>query len=780
MIENKQNLKSLLVAKVWGQDLQTQSSDPQLRGSPSSGLAKLIPKFSHNEQDNIKISKREEKDAKLLILTCDYLAILDALEAGSDSGSKKAIDGSLSGTITYSLPLSRITNVTSNENEVVVDYIASNLSGHNMQERSGSMRKRQSSSSGAIEFHKTIFGALTSNPVFKSFGSGSRVQNNSISQYQDEDVLNITERLIMETPRDAALLVQQVNNAVSRMSDAVKWLDAGLPLLKSPQLFSVSLIPADKVDRDDVHTKVTLVELPRPSETFHLVTQKSEMEGCSLKFLVGGPVGACSAVMSMKEVRSKLQSGESGYITVRTTCEGLESREGNDDTRKEENLPVFSVDVEFKVRELTEPEIAEEESGIRRIGVEGKYVAPVSALCLALLIPVVKNILFTAFICILFCGLLLLFLSSISVQILVLSKVARMHYEFEYIGCTLVEEAKEVVLKEAEDDALVEQTTSSKRLVPFASMQRVQETGPMNLNRTSIRRSVFTSSIDGHIEMEIDIASISIIAESGEITHEEADAIRKLHAVSPAVNIDLFRRYVAACKGDRKHALQRLRATAEWRREHNVDTILDSPIPHFKLLKASYVHAVVGRTRSGMPVVVEGMGAFRSTMAILRKKGLVPSKQEEVIHQFVFVIEWITRVLDATSFPKGKFVRIYDMKGIGFSDIADSEAVHLGKQMMDVLEQFYPERMAKAYVVNVPGFFGAVWRVIKPMLDPNTAKKINVITKFKHIVPALQEEMDLEVIPKMYGGKGVENLYDTPEEKEIFALADRVNSEERI
>jgi hypothetical protein len=123
------------------------------------------------------------------------------------------------------------------------------------------------------------------------------------------------------------------------------------------------------------------------------------------------------------------------------------------------------------------------------------------------------------------------------------------------------------------------------------------------------------------------------------------------------------------------------------------------------------VHAVVGRTRSGMPVVVEGMGKFKKTMAILRKEGLVPEKQEEVIHQFVFVVEWITRILDATKYPQGKFLRIYDMKGIGFSDIADSEAVHLGKQMMEVLEQHYPERMSKAYVVNVPGFFGAVWKV---------------------------------------------------------------------
>ena len=115
------------------------------------------------------------------------------------------------------------------------------------------------------------------------------------------------------------------------------------------------------------------------------------------------------------------------------------------------------------------------------------------------------------------------------------------------------------------------------------------------------------------------------------------------------------------------------------------------------------------------------------------------------------------------------------MKGIHLSDIGDHEAVQLGKDMMEVLELYYPERMAKAYVINCPRFFAALWSVAKPLLDPQTANKIKLISKFKNILPALQEDIDDDVIPKAYGGNGIDNWYDSKEEKDIFALATGLN-----
>jgi len=206
---------------------------------------------------------------------------------------------------------------------------------------------------------------------------------------------------------------------------------------------------------------------------------------------------------------------------------------------------------------------------------------------------------------------------------------------------------------------------------------------------------------------------------------------------------------------------------------HNIDAVLRSPIPAFFDIKDAYVHAIVSFTRDGLPVVVEGMGGFRFTMAKLREKNVTP---RQMLHQFVFVMEFITRRLDPSPYPRGKFVRICDFKGIGLGDISDSEAVGLGKQMMDILEQYYPERMAKAFVVNIPSFFSILWRMARPMLDPRTAEKITVVSGKKAALAALRTVMDDDAIPQEYGGTGVAHWYDSPEEERIAVLAAQLTS----
>ena len=66
---------------------------------------------------------------------------------------------------------------------------------------------------------------------------------------------------------------------------------------------------------------------------------------------------------------------------------------------------------------------------------------------------------------------------------------------------------------------------------------------------------------------------------------------------------------------------------------------------------------------------------------------------------------------------------------------------------------------------------------MKPLLDPNTAHKIRVITKYHEILPALRQEIDDDVIPQEYGGKGVSSWYDSAEEEQIYALAAQVNKD---
>jgi len=213
-------------------------------------------------------------------------------------------------------------------------------------------------------------------------------------------------------------------------------------------------------------------------------------------------------------------------------------------------------------------------------------------------------------------------------------------------------------------------------------------------------------------------------------------------------------------------ALSRLEDTAKWRRDNNVDCILDAELPYFFTLKAEYIHSLIGRTRDGLPIIVEGMGRFSKAVAAFREQGILPGKKEEILKQFIFTMEYIFSVVEPIEYPGGQFLRIYDMRGIKISDITDSEAVNLGYEMMQMLESHYCERMARAIVI-APPFFTSIWKLVRPLIDPATASKIKVVPKGK-LLAALRAEMDDDVIPKCWGGTGVDGWYDSDMEKALF------------
>lgn len=302
--------------------------------------------------------------------------------------------------------------------------------------------------------------------------------------------------------------------------------------------------------------------------------------------------------------------------------------------------------------------------------------------------------------------------------------------------------------------------------------------GLVDIGAVNLRRIITTTATSVTIEEE---ERAEYVHRQGSFERGEAAALKLLHSISPVINKQLLDRYVVACGGDRSKAMQRLRQTAEWRSSHGIDTVLSSPIPHFSALKGVYLHSVIGWTKDGtMPVVIEGMGGFKAAITQVRKQKIAPA---DLIHQFIFMMEWVIHDLTPGPLPSGTFVRIYDLKGIGLLDLADKEAIGLGQQMMDILEKYYPERMAHAFVVNTPSFFATAWKMVKPLLDPRTAKKIQVLSNPKMTLAALRELMDDDTIPKAYGGNneadgykmGFGEWYHSKEEKKIAALAAKLN-----
>lgn len=100
--------------------------------------------------------------------------------------------------------------------------------------------------------------------------------------------------------------------------------------------------------------------------------------------------------------------------------------------------------------------------------------------------------------------------------------------------------------------------------------------------------------------------------------------------------------------------------------------------------------------------------------------------------------------------PRGqeKFVAIADVEGWGYSnsDIRGYLAV------LSILQDCYPERLGKMYMIHVPYVFMAAWKIVYPFIDNNTKKKI-VFVENKKIKSTLLADIDESQLPDIYGGK---------------------------
>ncbi|KAF5808529.1 putative CRAL-TRIO lipid binding domain, CRAL/TRIO domain, CRAL/TRIO domain superfamily [Helianthus annuus] len=122
-----------------------------------------------------------------------------------------------------------------------------------------------------------------------------------------------------------------------------------------------------------------------------------------------------------------------------------------------------------------------------------------------------------------------------------------------------------------------------------------------------------------------------------------------------------------------------------------------------------------------------------------------PGGLEEFKRYVVFTLE---RIIARMPEGQEKFVSIADIQGWGYtnSDVRGYLAA------LSILQDYYPERLAKMFVVHVPYVFMAAWKMVYPFIDEKTKKKI-VFVENKHLTSTLLKDIDESQLPDIYGGK---------------------------
>eukprot|EP00531_Pseudo-nitzschia_arenysensis_P018787 CAMPEP_0116141970 /NCGR_PEP_ID=MMETSP0329-20121206/14659_1 /TAXON_ID=697910 /ORGANISM="Pseudo-nitzschia arenysensis, Strain B593" /LENGTH=334 /DNA_ID=CAMNT_0003637175 /DNA_START=116 /DNA_END=1120 /DNA_ORIENTATION=- len=106
---------------------------------------------------------------------------------------------------------------------------------------------------------------------------------------------------------------------------------------------------------------------------------------------------------------------------------------------------------------------------------------------------------------------------------------------------------------------------------------------------------------------------------------------------------------------------------------------------------------------------------------------------------------YLERKLDRDSFEKVT-VAIDVRGGTGWANPRPQKLLPFIKQVAGILEQNFPERLARCLVFPVPAAATLLWRVIKVFLDPNTVQKVALIKgDSRNEAPAPYKSMEVHI-----------------------------------
>ncbi|XP_064960355.1 uncharacterized protein LOC135650861 isoform X2 [Musa acuminata AAA Group] len=113
-----------------------------------------------------------------------------------------------------------------------------------------------------------------------------------------------------------------------------------------------------------------------------------------------------------------------------------------------------------------------------------------------------------------------------------------------------------------------------------------------------------------------------------------------------------------------------------------------------------------------------------------------------------FVIYVLDRICARMPTGQEKFTCIGDLKGWGLSNCDIRACI----AALDIMQNYYPERLGRVFLVHVPYLFMKAWKIIYPFIDKNTRKKF-VFVEDKNLRATLLEDIDDNQLPEIYGGK---------------------------
>ncbi|XP_042509402.1 patellin-3-like [Macadamia integrifolia] len=193
-----------------------------------------------------------------------------------------------------------------------------------------------------------------------------------------------------------------------------------------------------------------------------------------------------------------------------------------------------------------------------------------------------------------------------------------------------------------------------------------------------------------------------------------------------------------------KDAFTMIKNTVAWRKQFGIETLLEEDLGN-DLEKAVFMY---GSDKEGHPVCYNVYGEFQNK-ELYQKAFADEEKRQKFLRWRIQFLEKSIQKLDFSPSGLSTIVQVNDLKnspGPGKWELRQAT-----RQALSLLQDNYPEFVAKQVFINVPWWYLAFNRMISPFLTQRTKSKFvfagpskSAETLFKYIAP--------EQVPVQYGG----------------------------
>lgn len=239
----------------------------------------------------------------------------------------------------------------------------------------------------------------------------------------------------------------------------------------------------------------------------------------------------------------------------------------------------------------------------------------------------------------------------------------------------------------------------------------------------------------------------------GDLSARQQAALDKLREavadVKKPSHTDAFLlRWLRAREFDVSKAERMYRHDLEWRKEHGVDDMISSyEIP--ELVKENFPGAILHPCNDGRPMWIIPSGIDMKAFVALLTPAVV---QRHCIYMLEYA-ESLKRSASKEAVTEMEtHYLVIDVENFSIRQVYSWEVVKTITDMLQMMEDHFPECLEKCIIINAPYFFPIMWKLIRPFLTERTTNKVEIFAKADAWKERLVDIVGAASLPAHWGG----------------------------